>query len=111
MLPVVTAQTFSAEVLQASNPVLVYFWAHWCGPCRLLTPCLEHWRRTETSHLQVVSVNADDNFTLANRYRLTTLPTLIWFEQGRIRGRLEGVSDREALQNFLNRCQPIANAV
>ncbi|ABB58008.1 thioredoxin [Clostridium botulinum] len=111
MLPVVTAQTFSAEVLQAKDPVLVYFWAAWCGPCRLLTPCLEQWHQTASQNLRVVSINADENFTLANRYRLATLPTLIWFADGRIRDRLEGISDREALQTFLKRYQPVANAV
>lgn len=111
MLPVVTAHTFSAEVLQARGPVLVYFWAAWCGPCRLLTPSLEQWLQAGSGAFTIASINADENFTLANRYRLTTLPTLIWFEDGRIRDRLEGISDREALKNFLQRCQPVANAV
>lgn len=111
MIPIVTAQSFRAEVLQSQSSVLVYFWAPWCGPCRLLAPLLEQLHSTSDDAYRVVSINADENFALSNRYRLTTLPTLIWFENGRIRDRLEGVSDRETLLRFLDRHPAIANAV
>lgn len=97
----VNEQTFSEEVLKASVPTLVHFWAPWCGLCRLIVPTLLSLEQTWERQIKVVSVNADDNFKLANTYRLTNLPTLILFDRGQIIYRIEGFYKRDELSYTL----------
>ncbi|MEM8780941.1 MAG: thioredoxin domain-containing protein [Cyanobacteria bacterium P01_G01_bin.49] len=93
----VNNQTFSDIVLKSSNPVLVNFWAPWCGLCILINPLLSKIQTEWDDSLQVVSVNADENFQLANTYRLKNLPTLILFNKGEVLHRLEGFEGRDEL--------------
>lgn len=97
----VNDRTFSDEVLKASVPTLVHFWAPWCGLCRLIAPTLLALEQTWDRQIKVVSVNADDNFKLANTYRLTNLPTLILFDRGEMIYRIEGFYKRDELSHTL----------
>ncbi|MGK7940373.1 MAG: thioredoxin family protein [Crocosphaera sp.] len=97
MMLSVNNQNFSPVVLNSSNPVLVNFWAPWCGLCLLVNPSLQSIQREWDTPLEVVSINADENFQLANRYRLKNLPTLILFNQGQIIHRIEGIKGRQEL--------------
>ncbi|MEA5513896.1 thioredoxin family protein [Nodularia sp. UHCC 0506] len=94
----VSERTFTQEVLQSPIPVLVNFEAPWCGLCRIIHPLLLQFNAQCGDQIKLVGVNADDNFKLANTYRLTSLPTLLLVENGMIRHRLEGFRGKEDLR-------------
>lgn len=102
MMFTVNEKTFTQEVLESKQPVLVHFWAPWCGLCRLILPSLLKLPSQWPGEIKVVSINADDNFKLANTYRLKTLPTLILFDRGQIVERIEDYQGREPLEKHLN---------
>ncbi|MEB3359064.1 MAG: thioredoxin family protein [Synechococcales bacterium] len=82
-------ETFTHDVLNAPIPVLVHFWAPWCGLCRMIEPLLAKLAAEWGGQLRLISVNADENLKLANAYQLKTLPTLVLFDGGVALHRLE----------------------
>ncbi|NEQ75005.1 MAG: redoxin domain-containing protein [Okeania sp. SIO2C9] len=95
MLLSINEKTFKKEVLDASNPVLVNFWAPWCGLCKMIVPQLIQFQSEWNGHLKLVEVNADESLKLASTYQLRTLPTLILFENGQIVNRVDHFQARE----------------
>jgi thioredoxin 1 len=96
-LPDVTDSSFEGEVLQADGPVLVDFWAPWCGPCRVVHPILEE-ISNERDDLRIVSINVDENQQTAARYEILSIPTLLLFKDGEIAKRVIGALPKKRLE-------------
>jgi len=89
--------SFEREVLQSSQPVLVDFWAPWCGPCRMLAPTVEQIAEEFAGRLKVVKVNTDDNPGVAGKYQIMSIPTLMLFKDGKPVDQMIGVQPKAAL--------------
>ena len=96
-LPDVTDANFQAEVVESDGPVLVDFWAPWCGPCRVVHPILEE-IDAEREDLRVVSLNVDDNQQTAAKYEVLSIPTLILFKDGGEAKRVVGAMPKRRLE-------------
>ena len=96
----VTDNNFAAEVLEAGQPVLVDFWAPWCGPCRIIAPHLEE-LDSERDDLTVVKLNVDENPETAAKYGIMSIPTLILFKNGQVAKQVVGALPKARLQQEL----------
>ncbi|HEX2411664.1 MAG TPA: thioredoxin [Solirubrobacteraceae bacterium] len=93
----VTDTTFQAEVIESETPVLVDFWAPWCGPCRLVSPILEE-IDAEREDLRVVKLNIDENMETAANYGILAIPTMVLFRDGAEAARIQGAQPRKRLE-------------
>lgn len=97
----VTIDNFEKEVLQSEEPVLVDFWAEWCGPCKMLLPVIEE-LAGEVTNAKICKVNVDEQPELAQRYRVMSIPTLIVFKEGKDVKTVVGAQSKQAILKMLN---------
>jgi thioredoxin 1 len=93
----VTEATFDAEVLANSKPVIVDYWAEWCGPCRQVAPVLEEIASEYGDKIDVVKLNIDENPNVATRYRIMAIPTMSVFQNGEVVKQIVGAKPKAAL--------------
>ena len=106
MRSVIGERVFVEEVLESSSPVIVHFWAPWCSVCRLIEPSLAKLRSESGGQVKLVGINADENLKLASNYRITTLPTVLLFQEGKLLHRLDSYQNREELRTALQQLLP-----
>lgn len=97
-----TKDNFDEEVLGADLPVLVDFWASWCGPCRMFSPIVDEFAEDNEGRVKVGKVNVDDEPELAARYSVMSIPTAILFKDGEIAETMVGVQSQEDLEALLD---------
>ena len=97
-----TEQGFEADVLQASQPVLVDFWATWCGPCRQIAPLIDELAVKYDGSVRIGKVNVEDHPELAQRYGINAIPTLLLFKDGQIVEQFQGIPPRTKLEAALD---------
>ena len=92
---------FEAEVLQSDRPVVVDFWAEWCGPCKMIAPVLEEIAAEHAGRVKFAKVNVDENSDLTGRYEIQSIPTLLYFADGAVRDRSIGAVGKKAIVSRL----------
>jgi thioredoxin 1 len=97
----VTDTTFNSEVLESSIPVLVDYWAEWCGPCKMIAPILDEIAKEKAGTVKIAKVNVDHNQSLSFRYNIRAIPTLLFFKDGQVRDQVTGIASKKDLLNRL----------
>lgn len=97
-----TDTSFEAEVVKADKPVLVDFWAPWCGPCRMLSPLVDELAKEYEGKVKVGKINTDDNAQVATQFRISAIPTLLFFKGGKVIDQLVGVHPKTEIKKRLD---------
>ena len=97
----VTDQNFATDVLGAEGPVLVDFWAEWCGPCRMIAPALEEIAGSMAGKVKIVKLNVDENPATAAKYGIMSIPTLMIFKNGQLASRQTGAAPKQKLEQWI----------
>lgn len=97
----ITTTNFEQEVLQSQIPVLLDFWADWCGPCRMAAPIIDEIAAETAGKVRVGKVNVDTDIELAQRYRIASIPTFLVFKNGELAEKAIGLQSKEDLMNLL----------
>ena len=98
-----TEQNFEDEVLKSDTPVLVDFWAEWCGPCKMIAPVVEQFAADYNGKLKVCKLDVDAHGSIAQRYRILSIPTLLIFKNGQIAAQVVGAVPKKDLQKHIDK--------
>jgi thioredoxin 1 len=101
----INESNFDSEVTKSTQPVLVDFWAEWCGPCKMIAPILDEIAKEKAGSIKVAKVNVDDNQSLSVRYNVRAIPTLIFFKNGQVADQVTGMTSKKDL---LHRIEALA---
>jgi thioredoxin 1 len=97
----VSDATFESDVLKATEPVVVDFWAEWCGPCRMIAPALEEIAGSMGDKVKIVKLNVDENPATATKYGIMSIPTLMIFKNGELASRQIGAAPKQKLEQWI----------
>ena len=103
---ILTDSNFQTEVLQSQHPVMVDFWAEWCGPCRMLGPVIEKIAVANTGRLEVGKMNVDENPNTPQKYGIQGIPTVIFFKNGEVAKQLVGYQAQDKIQKTIDELFP-----
>ena len=98
----VSDSDFEAQVLQSAEPVVVDFWAEWCGPCKMIAPALEEIAGSMNGKVKIVKLNVDENPATAAKYGIMSIPTLMLFKNGELASRQVGAAPKQKLEAWIN---------
>ena len=98
----VSDSDFEAQVLQSTEPVVVDFWAEWCGPCKMIAPALEEIAGSMNGKVKIVKLNVDENPATAAKYGIMSIPTLMLFKNGELASRQVGAAPKQKLEAWIN---------
>lgn len=98
-----SSDSFERDVLQSKDPVLVDFWAEWCGPCRMVAPTLDQLADEMDGKVKIAKLNVDHNQDVAFKYQVSSIPTFILFKDGKVADRMMGAMPKSAFQSFVTR--------
>ena len=102
LVTAITDDTFKTEVLSSSTPVLIDFWAEWCGPCRALSPIVEKLAEANTGKLKVGKLNVDENPETPQQFGIQGIPTLLLFKGGKVAHQIVGYQPQSSIQKAIN---------
>ena len=96
-----TSDNFDSKVLQTDKPVLVDFWAEWCGPCKMLSPTIDALASEFSDKYAIGKLNVDDNTEIASQYGIRSIPCLLFFKDGKVEKQVVGAIDKNEIANIL----------
>jgi len=99
----ITSDNFETEVMNSTQPVLVDFWAEWCGPCRMLGPVIDQIAEQYPEKVKVGKVNVDSQVNLASKFRVMSIPTIMIFNNGEIVNKVVGARPKEEFENMIKK--------
>ena len=97
----VTSMSWETDVMKSDLPVLVDFWAEWCGPCRMVGPAIEQLAQTMSDKIRVAKLNVDENQEIALKYNVRSIPSILLFKEGKEISRTVGAASKESYQRFI----------